>query len=129
MPDVNQNISFIYVSDITVSARFFEESVGLELVLVQPAGCRVYRLSSEGFLGICQARPDQDLGGSGFVLCMVTDDVDDSHARLTRPGVACDGPPRQNVDYGIYHFYFTDPDGNLLEVQRFIDPNWSTPNP
>jgi len=31
-------------------------------------------------------------------------------------------PPRLNEKYQIYHFYLKDPDGHIIEVQRFEEP-------
>ena len=120
----DQQITFLYVGDLDVSAAFYEQAVGLDLVLVQPAGCRIYRTAPGSFLGLCRNRPDRQPPGDGLTVCLVTDAVDEWHRRLTGAGVTCDGPPRLNADYGIYHFYFRDPDGHLLEVQRFEDPAW-----
>ncbi len=121
----DQQITFIYVNDMDRSAEFYEQTVGLELVLVQPAGCRIYRTSARSYLGICKNRPDRKAPGDGLVLCLVTQTVDDHYDRINGAGAECDGPPRLNESYGIYHFYFRDPDGHLLEVQRFEDPNWA----
>jgi len=121
----DQQITFIYVSDLGRSALFYEQTVGLELVLVQPAGCRIYRSSGSSYLGLCRNRPDRQSPGDGLVLCLVTADVDNHYARISAAGADCDGAPRLNETYGIYHFYFRDPDGHLLEVQRFEDPAWA----
>lgn len=126
-PAFDENITFLYVSDMEASATFYADVVGLDLVLVQPAGCRIYRASGTGYLGICKAAADRPVGsaavGGDIVLCLVCQDVDAAYARIS-PKAACDGAPRNNPSFGIYHFYFTDPDGYVLEVQRFDDPTW-----
>ena len=33
-------------------------------------------------------------------------------------------PPTHNPEFAIYHFFFRDPSGYLLEIQRFDDPRW-----
>jgi hypothetical protein len=33
-------------------------------------------------------------------------------------------PPQDNPRYGIYHFFFEDPDGYKLEIQSFHDQKW-----
>lgn len=121
----DDQITFLYSADLERSAAFYGDAMGLPLVLVQPAGCRIYRVAKHSYIGLCAARPDKQPGGDGVVLCLVDQDVDGWHARLSAAGAACDGPPRLNPDYGIYHFYFRDPDGYLLEVQRFENQNWA----
>ena len=121
-------ITFLYVADLDRAAAFYGEVLGLPLVLVQPAGCRIYRTASGSLIGLCAAREDKQPGGEGVVLCLITAEVDRWHERLSAAGVACDGPPRLNDTYGIYHFFFNDPDGYLLEIQRFEDANWDRPD-
>ncbi|RVU36836.1 VOC family protein [Hwanghaeella grinnelliae] len=121
----DEQITFLYVADMDRAAAFYGEVLKLPLVLVQPAGCRIYRTGPGAFIGLCAAREDKGPGGDGVVLCLVTQDVDNRFEQLSKAGVDCDGPPRLNPNYGIYHFYFRDPDGYLLEIQRFEKQNWA----
>lgn len=121
----DDQITFLYVADLDRAAAFYEEVLGLPLVLVQPAGCRIYRTTDSAYLGLCAAREDRPPGGPGVVLCLVSQDVDGWYRKLIGGDTDCDGPPRLNPTYGIYHFYFRDPDGYLLEIQRFETTDWS----
>jgi catechol 2,3-dioxygenase-like lactoylglutathione lyase family enzyme len=38
--------------------------------------------------------------------------------------VAIEKRPTMNTTYNIYHFFMRDPDGYLVEIQRFLDPAW-----
>jgi catechol 2,3-dioxygenase-like lactoylglutathione lyase family enzyme len=51
-------------------------------------------------------------------------EVDDWYAQLLSNGVMIPEPPKHNKIYGIYHFFFRDPDGYTLEIQAFKDPGW-----
>lgn len=121
MPDplaVSGFIQFLPTPDLSGTARFYETVIGLELKVDQ-GSCRIYRVSSNGFLGFCQnpvTPPDHD----GVILTFVLDDVDGAHARFTAAGLQTDGPPRENPRYRIYHFFARDPNGYRLEVQRFL---------
>jgi catechol 2,3-dioxygenase-like lactoylglutathione lyase family enzyme len=44
--------------------------------------------------------------------------------RIRPRGVAIEKPPAANPEFEIYHFFFRDPNGYLLEIQRFDDPRW-----
>jgi hypothetical protein len=33
-------------------------------------------------------------------------------------------PPTYNERYQIYHLFARDPNGYLIEIQRFEDPRW-----
>jgi len=118
-----QQVTFLYCRDLRASAAFYEETMGLELVLDQ-GGCRIYRVSADAFLGVCQVRPGRAVAPEGVIVTLVTADVDGWHARLAARGVAFEAPPTANPDFGIYHCFLRDPDGYLLEIQRFEDPAW-----
>ncbi len=62
-----------------------------------------------------------------MILTFVTEDVTGWHKRMIEAGATVDGPPRDNTEYRIHHFFATDPDGHLLEVQSFWDRDWSGP--
>jgi catechol 2,3-dioxygenase-like lactoylglutathione lyase family enzyme len=115
-PYFDQQITFLYTSDLDATARFYEETIGLPLALDQ-GDCRIYRVSRDGLLGFCRrtAAPQP----AGVIVTLVTQDVDGWHARLAGRGVAFEHPPAYNPKYGIYHCFLRDPNGYLLEIQRF----------
>lgn len=127
-----QAVTFIYARDVERSWRFYEEAVGLEAVLDQ-GSVRIYRVgASDAFLGVCRARalPDQpppDRAPRGVVYTFVSRDVDGWHERLKAKGAAIETAPAHNAQYNIYNFFFRDPDGYLMEVQRFLAPEWPKP--
>jgi catechol 2,3-dioxygenase-like lactoylglutathione lyase family enzyme len=49
------------------------------------------------------------------------------HAALVAAGAEVLGPPALSADGGITGFFFRDPDGYLLEIQRFETPDWPAP--
>ena len=118
---IDSTITFLRVSDIERSHTFYAGGLGLDLVLDQ-GGCRIYRITDTSYLGVCVR---DTAGSSGVVYTIVTDDVDGWHRRFTNAGAEVDGPPRDNAEYRIYHFFANDPDGHLLEVQRFWDADWA----
>ena len=122
-------LTFLSVSDLEATHAFYAEALGLPLVLDQ-GDCRVYRVSTDGYLGFCRrgvtavGRKDES-EGSGVVLALVTDDVDGEHARLAERGIAFEKAPTANARFAIYHAFLRDPDGHLVEIQRFDDPRWA----
>jgi catechol 2,3-dioxygenase-like lactoylglutathione lyase family enzyme len=129
-----QQVTFLYTDDAARSFRFYEEVVGLTLVLDQgPA--RIYRVAGESFLGVCetssvQQGPPADRQPGGVIVtfvCRTKADVDAWHRRLIGRGVVFEKAPAENARYRIYNAFFRDPDGYLLEIQAFLDPAWPTP--
>ena len=125
----DQQVTFLYVTELARSERFYSEILGLELVLNQ-GSARIYRVGSgNAFLGIClssavQQAPSPDRAPLGVIVTFVTDDVDGAYAKLREAGVAFEKAPAVNTAYNIYNCFFRDPDGYLLEIQRFLSPDW-----
>lgn len=121
MLPISEQITFLYTQDLARTVPFYEQVLGLELALDQ-GGCRIYRTVGKAYVGICEraeARPHE-----GVILTLVTDEVDAWYERLVLAGVTPESPPKTNDTYGIYHFFVRDPNGYLVEVQRFLDANW-----
>ncbi len=117
----DSQVTFCYSADLQASAHFYEQLLGLPLALDQ-GDCRIYKTSTTAYLAICRRetapRPD------GIILTLVSQDVDGWHARLSALGVEFEKPPTLNTQFNIYHCFFRDPSGYLLEIQRFNDPAW-----
>lgn len=124
MSAIDAAITFCYVPDLGATAHFYEEILGLPLVLDQ-GGCRIYRVAGSGYFGFCER--DVPPRTESVLLTLVLDDVDGMHARLVTAGVPVDQAPRDNDEYGIYHAFYRDPAGYRVEVQRFHDPAWAEP--
>jgi catechol 2,3-dioxygenase-like lactoylglutathione lyase family enzyme len=123
-PRIDQFLTFLPVEDLERSHAFYADDLGLPLVLDQ-GSCRIYRVSADGFLGICR-RPGR-AAPDGTIVTIVSDDVDGWHRRLAGREVTVEREPRENPEYRVYHAFYRDPDGHLIEIQRFLDPRWPTP--
>jgi len=119
-------ITFLPSSDLERSRTFYEEVLGLELVTDQ-GSCHIYRVTNEAFLGVCVRETVSPT--DGVIVTLVTQDVDGWCERVAAAGGTIDRGPDHNERFGIYHAFLRDPDGNLLEIQRFDDPGWSSPPP
>ena len=120
-PAIDQHITFLYTDALAETARFYEDLLGLELALDQGT-CRIYSVCAEAYVGFCgrdtAATPD------GVIFTLVSADVDGWYAHLSAAGVAFEKPPETNPKYQIYHCFLRDPNGYLIEIQRFEDPRW-----
>jgi catechol 2,3-dioxygenase-like lactoylglutathione lyase family enzyme len=58
------------------------------------------------------------------ILTIVTKEVDRWYDYLVDRGVVFEKEPVFNPEYNIYHCTFRDPNGYLIEIQRFEDPGW-----
>lgn len=120
LPAIDQQITFLYTRDLAASAHFYESILGLSLALDQ-GSCRIYGVCGTAFVGLCQ-RDDAPLQPAGVIFTLVTDDVDGWYAALKARGVEFEEPPAHNPHYQIYHCFLRDPNGYLIEIQRFDRP-------
>ena len=123
-PSIEQQVTFLFTRDLAATARFYEAVMGLPLVLDQ-GSCRIYRVSSDGFVGFCQHLEAPEKPG-GIILTIVTSEVDEWYHYLSQQGVEFEKPPTHNPKFNIYHSFLHDPNGYLIEIQQFIDPAWPT---
>lgn len=118
-------VVFLYADDIDRSSEFYHDVLGLPLVLEQ-AHCRLYKVSEGGYVGVC-ASGDRPTTPDGIVVTLVRDDVHEFCAGLVERGIELEQPPAQNERFAIYNAFLRDPDGHLVEIQRFDDRAWSEP--
>lgn len=121
MKGFDAQITFLYTNDLDATARFYEQALELPFKLDQ-GGCRIYQVAGAGYVGFC--RRAEAAHPPGIILTLVTEDVDGWYERLVERGVVFEKTPAHNPDYDIYHCLFRDPNGYLIEIQRFEDPRW-----
>jgi catechol 2,3-dioxygenase-like lactoylglutathione lyase family enzyme len=119
---ITQQITFLYTRDLAATAPFYEDILGLPLVLDQ-GGCRIYRVSGDAYVGMCQR--ENAPAPAGVVFTLVTEKVDEWYEYLKSRGVTFEKTPAINTRDNIYHCFLRDPNGYLIEIQRFLDPDWN----
>jgi catechol 2,3-dioxygenase-like lactoylglutathione lyase family enzyme len=124
-PSLEQQVTFLYTADLSQTAAFYETIMGLPLVLDQ-GSCRIYQVHEAAFLGFCQ-HIDAPRRPEGVILTLVTQEVDQWAEYLHDKGVALEKPPTLYERFNIYHCFLRDPNGYLIEIQRFLDPAWPRP--
>lgn len=122
-PTINQQITFLYTHDLEKSTHFYEQVLHLKLWLDQ-GSCRIYEVSSSGLIGICQTNETskgnvQAGQQTNIIFTLVTEDVDEWYEYLKSNGIAFEKAPEHNKTYNIYHCFLRDPNGYLIEIQRF----------
>ncbi len=99
---------------------FYEGVLGLELVRDQTL-CRIYKTGPTSYLGFC----DRGYGiptDYRVVITLLIDDVDGVYKVLKDQGIATESTPALSERFNVYQFFVRDPNGYLIEVQRFIEP-------
>ena len=120
-PTIDSQITFLYTADLEATAEFYENTMGLELWLDQGT-CRIYQVSKDGYLGFCE-RADAQVDHPDVIYTIVTPesaDVDEWYEYLKAKGVKFEKEPAENPKYKIYHCFLRDPNGYLIEIQKFL---------
>ncbi|WP_342364089.1 VOC family protein [Terrarubrum flagellatum] len=115
-------ITFFYYPDIHAVSEFYENVLGFDLVLDQGLA-RIYRVAANCYFGIVDGNRGhlKHQPKSAALFTIVSEDVEGWHQRLKRQQVA----GLSEILRGAYcdHFFFEDPAGYAIEIQRFHNPD------
>jgi len=114
-------LTFFYTRDLAQCDQFYLNVLGFDLARDQ-GDCHIYRVSDGHYVGFCERPQQTPEHPFGVILTFVTSDVDGWYYRLRERGVKFDHPPALSPEYNIYHCFFPDPNGYLIEIQRFNEP-------
>jgi catechol 2,3-dioxygenase-like lactoylglutathione lyase family enzyme len=115
------SIIFLKTHNLEETTAYWQGLLGLPLALDQ-GRCRIFRASPTGYIGFCLT--DGPTGSNEVIFTMEIDDVDGFYLLMDGKGAVVEVKPRYNPDYQIYQMFLRDPNGYLVEVQRFLDPRW-----
>ncbi|NIS72725.1 MAG: VOC family protein [Proteobacteria bacterium] len=115
-------ITLLYFRNIEKAYQFYENILGLKLKIDQGYG-RIYEVSGNAFLGVIDEKRGflQAGYGKSVMISLITDEVDQWYQTLEEKGVKLLSKPLTKEDIGIRSFLFEDPEGYILEIQKFLD--------
>ncbi len=118
MINIQQQITFLPTTDLTLVEAFYCGSLSLTKVLDQ-GDCVIFKTTDTAYIGFCNRK--LDVKPVHVILTLVTDQVVEFYDQLQNKGITCEAPPKLNEKYQIFHFFVKDPNGYLVEIQQFID--------
>jgi catechol 2,3-dioxygenase-like lactoylglutathione lyase family enzyme len=113
-------VMFLPTDDHQKVIDFYEDVLGLELVRDQTL-CRIYKTGPSSYLGFCK-RGYTIPTEFRVVITLLIDDVDGVYTLLKARGIATESNPELSEEFNVYQFFVRDPNGYLLEIQRFLEP-------
>jgi catechol 2,3-dioxygenase-like lactoylglutathione lyase family enzyme len=116
---ISEQINFYPCLDIEATHHFYTTVLQLRLTLDQ-GKCRIYKTTETSFLGFCTQ--EKFTVSKGAIITIVTDDVDSWAIDILKRGWKLEVAPRVNEQFRIYQCFLCDPDGHVIEIQKFIDP-------
>lgn len=115
------SITFLYYRDLSRAMRFYEEVLGLSLVIDQ-GWSKIYRIAGAAHVGLVDETRGMHRAADPkpVQICLRVPDVDAWHAVVATHGVAGLTAPRDVPALGIRAFVFDDPEGYQIEVQSVL---------
>ena len=120
----DQQVTFIYTTNLDAGSAFLADKLGLELALNQNDTCHIYKVTPTSYLGICINREPPEVPGMTY--SFVTSDVDVAYGTLCGRGVVFEAPPAYSERFKVYSTFFRGPENYRFELQAFCDPAWPT---
>lgn len=114
-------ITFLYYVDLPRAMAFYENVIGLKLVIDQ-GWSKIYEVTSSGYIGLVdQARGSHRAHPvKPMQICMRVADVNAWHRYLLDEGITITKGPRDVPDLQIRAFVFNDPEGYQIEIQSVM---------
>lgn len=114
-------ITFLYYVDLPRAMAFYENVMGLKLVIDQ-GWSKIYEVTSSGYIGLVdQARGSHRAHPVKPVqICMRVAGVNAWHRYLLDEGITITKGPRDVPELKIRAFVFNDPEGYQIEIQSVL---------
>ncbi len=116
--DIQKQIIFLPTNDLQTTTHFYKNLLKLELFIDQ-GDCVIFKSCENGYIGFCE-RAVNIVEGK-IILTLIVNDVDHVYELLKANTDVITSHPKMNSKYRIYHFFLTDPNGYLIEIQKFLD--------
>jgi len=114
-------ITFLYYKNLSRAAEFYENIMRFELCDDQGAA-KIYRTYSNAYIGIvdektghCRAQET-----NAVLITLVTEDVEQWYNYLQSKEVKILTEVMQPESFPVKCFFFEDPEGYQLEIQKFL---------
>jgi predicted lactoylglutathione lyase len=120
----DSQIIFLSVRNLQITSSFYEINFEFKLVLDQ-GQCRIYKTPADSYIGFCEKQ--NVIVGENVVITFVTEEVDKVFDELKSKAsdIEIVKEPALNERFKIYNGFVKDPDGYLIEIQRFDSPEWN----
>jgi predicted enzyme related to lactoylglutathione lyase len=119
---VQANIVWLYYKDVPAAQRFYEDVIGLTL-MVDQGFAKVYQVSPTSFVGLVDEAQGLHRASDTkpVTVSFVTEQIDGWYDYLVSKGVKMRGPVGDAKRHPTRGFVAYDPEGYFLEFERFLE--------
>ena len=121
-PPISGNLVFFYYRDLPGAVGFYRDTLGLTEVL-DYGFARIFRISQSTFIGLVDEKQGMHSADDPktVTLSFITPHTDQWYACLQKKGLEFRSPLQSSSRIHIRGFVTRDPEGYLLEFQKFLD--------
>ena len=122
-PSVDGLLTFFYYKDMAKAGEFYEKIMGFELVQDQK-WAKIFKVADNAFMGCV----DGNIGyhkhdpTKPVMLTVIVDNPDAWYEHFVENGVETLNKPHDDVELNMRIFLLHDPEGYVIEIQKFNDP-------
>jgi predicted enzyme related to lactoylglutathione lyase len=122
-PSVDGLLTFFYYKDMARAGEFYEKIMGFELVQDQK-WAKIFRVADNAYMGCV----DGNIGyhkhdpTKPVMLTVIVDDPDAWYQHFMENGIEPLDKPHDDVELNMRIFLLKDPEGYVIEIQKFNDP-------
>ena len=116
--EFKESITFLGTKDLKKTSFFYQNI--LELTLYKDQGYfLIFNINYQSKIGFCK-HISIVYDDKSPIITLVTEEVDEQYHELIKKGVDITEKPKFNPEFNIYHFFFKDPNGYTIEIQKFL---------
>jgi catechol 2,3-dioxygenase-like lactoylglutathione lyase family enzyme len=113
-------IIFLGTENLQKTSDFYENILEMPLYKDQKGICMIFTVNAQSKIGFCKHMPIIYKDKSP-IITLVVDNVDEVYKKLLENKIEIEDRPKVNPTFNIYHFFFKDPNGYTIEVQKFLE--------
>ncbi|MFX1495834.1 MAG: VOC family protein [Promethearchaeota archaeon] len=112
-------ITFLGTENLNKTSEFYQNGLGLEIYKDQGL-CKIFHVTKESKVGFC-SHMSVVFEEKSPIITLVVKNVDETYQKLIQNGIEIPNLPKVNSKFNIYNFFFKDPNGYTVEIQKFLD--------
>lgn len=112
-------ITFLGTKDLNETSNFYQNILGLTIYKDQNV-CLIFNINNQSKIGFCE-HMSVIYDDKSPIITFVTEEVDKFYTKLMKAGIYIEENPKTNPKFNIYYFFFKNPNGYTIEIQRFLD--------
>jgi predicted enzyme related to lactoylglutathione lyase len=115
-------LTFFYYKDHEKAAEFYEKIMGFQLIQDQK-WAKIFKVNDNAYMGCVDGNIGYHKSSEAkpVMLTIIVDDPDEWYRHFKENGVETINEPRDDKELNLRIFLLKDPEGYVIEIQKFYD--------